>query len=236
MTVVSIQSTTEPRPSPRPRSKPDVSDCGRLRVAEFGYSRARWARGSRTIESMPLSAALSPIGSPPCRNRSQFSPIEPASTRTKHTLPSSPLWTIRGMAQSPRAGGLTSLRRFRQNREVRRGYPRAGAGHLLCVLRCVFWPAPCGAGDYPATPPPGDAAHRPSCALWNDRSCEQVAPSITLWQGSRLLSARACRSTNGRSDRHFQGCRSSVVEHPLGKGEVVSSILTGSTILLTGAH
>jgi hypothetical protein len=25
-------------------------------------------------------------------------------------------------------------------------------------------------------------------------------------------------------------CRSSVVEHPLGKGEVVSSILTGSTI------
>src|SRR5260370_24909146 len=25
------------------------------------------------------------------------------------------------------------------------------------------------------------------------------------------------------------GCRSSVVEHPLGKGEVVSSILTGST-------
>src|SRR5205085_6583259 len=28
-----------------------------------------------------------------------------------------------------------------------------------------------------------------------------------------------------------RGCRSSVVEHPLGKGEVVSSILTGSTIL-----
>src|SRR5260370_8856686 len=41
-----------------------------------------------------------------------------------------------------------------------------------------------------------------------------------LWQGSpgsRLIDARE------------SGCRSSVVEHSLGKGEVVSSILTGST-------
>ena len=41
-----------------------------------------------------------------------------------------------------------------------------------------------------------------------------------LWQGSpgsRLIDAQE------------SGCRSSVVEHSLGKGEVVSSILTGST-------
>src|SRR5215475_15496217 len=33
----------------------------------------------------------------------------------------------------------------------------------------------------------------------------------------------------GRFSHPARRCRSSVVEHPLGKGEVVSSILTGST-------
>jgi hypothetical protein len=39
------------------------------------------------------------------------------------------------------------------------------------------------------------------------------------------------RAALGRKAR----CRSSVVEHPLGKGEVVSSILTGSTINTPGS-
>src|ERR1700722_7059326 len=41
--------------------------------------------------------------------------------------------------------------------------------------------------------------------------------------------ASACQRGKGRVSPPA-GCRSSVVEHPLGKGEVVSSILTGSTI------
>ena len=49
------------------------------------------------------------------------------------------------------------------------------------------------------------------------RKCSRtLEPPPPLWQ---LSAARAA-----------PGCRSSVVEHPLGKGEVVSSILTGSTI------
>jgi hypothetical protein len=35
-----------------------------------------------------------------------------------------------------------------------------------------------------------------------------------------------------KSFRHYRRCRSSVVEHSLGKGEVVSSILPGSTIII----
>jgi hypothetical protein len=49
-----------------------------------------------------------------------------------------------------------------------------------------------------------------------------LARKIPLWQGSARFFA--CIAADGR-------CRSSVVEHPLGKGEVVSSILTGSTII-----
>src|SRR5262249_11787915 len=45
---------------------------------------------------------------------------------------------------------------------------------------------------------------------------------LLLWQGS-ARPARHIRTATGRR------CRSSVVEHSLGKGEVVSSILTGST-------
>ena len=49
-----------------------------------------------------------------------------------------------------------------------------------------------------------------------------------------VLMARAGRADRciGRRER----CRSSVVEHPLGKGEVVSSILTGSTTLFACAR
>ena len=50
-----------------------------------------------------------------------------------------------------------------------------------------------------------------------------LARCLLLWQASP-------RRGPHRSDfSAARRCRSSVVEHPLGKGEVVSSILTGST-------
>ncbi len=53
----------------------------------------------------------------------------------------------------------------------------------------------------------------------------ELAPPGTLWQGSPRLRALCSYSIRPSQSR----CRSSVVEHSLGKGEVVSSILTGST-------
>src|ERR1700751_4847222 len=49
-----------------------------------------------------------------------------------------------------------------------------------------------------------------------------LAPPHPLWQGTTPSTPAA---------RRRERCRSSVVEHSLGKGEVVSSILTGSTSL-----
>jgi hypothetical protein len=67
--------------------------------------------------------------------------------------------------------------------------------------------------------------------------------------GARLRHFRPCgKDRRARFhplfSRSARRCRSSVVEHPLGKGEVVSSILTGSTSrsrsparrALSGAH
>ena len=51
-----------------------------------------------------------------------------------------------------------------------------------------------------------------------------LAPCRAVWQGSRSRPFPI-----GRFSHPAWRCRSSVVEHPLGKGEVVSSILTGST-------
>jgi hypothetical protein len=50
-----------------------------------------------------------------------------------------------------------------------------------------------------------------------------LAPPPPLWQANAVPAYRVAGSCSQR-------CRSSVVEHSLGKGEVVSSILTGSTI------
>ena len=52
-----------------------------------------------------------------------------------------------------------------------------------------------------------------------------LAPCRAVWQGSQRSRPLFHRSIFASRRR----CRSSVVEHPLGKGEVVSSILTGST-------
>jgi hypothetical protein len=58
-----------------------------------------------------------------------------------------------------------------------------------------------------------------------------LAPKCPLWQASpRFLKIPDQRfSVPSAHDRPLGRCRSSVVEHSLGKGEVVSSILTGST-------
>ena len=56
-----------------------------------------------------------------------------------------------------------------------------------------------------------------------------LACSTPLWQGS----PQRCSLLYWSNSQATRRCRSSVVEHPLGKGEVVSSILTGSTIFRT---
>src|SRR5262249_26589157 len=69
-----------------------------------------------------------------------------------------------------------------------------------------------------------DAGRRQGPGRARVASPRQLAPLWTLWQGSRGFEA-AYFSVAFAPSR----CRSSVVEHSLGKGEVVSSILTGST-------
>src|SRR5215211_7699282 len=51
-----------------------------------------------------------------------------------------------------------------------------------------------------------------------------LAPPPPLWQATAVPASRAAAEAHAQ-----KRCRSSVVEHSLGKGEVVSSILTGST-------
>src|SRR5262249_7610509 len=63
-------------------------------------------------------------------------------------------------------------------------------------------------------------------------SGERLRKSLAV-MGARLRHFHTCgKDRRARSNRYFRNprrCRSSVVEHALGKGEVVSSILTGST-------
>jgi hypothetical protein len=63
---------------------------------------------------------------------------------------------------------------------------------------------------------------------------------IDFGVGGRFAGVTCCRGTWGllgqgraimNAGERVPGCRSSVVEHPLGKGEVVSSILPGSTMI-----
>jgi hypothetical protein len=53
-----------------------------------------------------------------------------------------------------------------------------------------------------------------------------VALAATLWHKARVSTRPASQIRRRKGQR----CRSSVVEHSLGKGEVESSILSGSTI------
>src|SRR6516164_8994743 len=55
--------------------------------------------------------------------------------------------------------------------------------------------------------------------LWRARACAMPGRVARI----------AALAPIGRFSHPARRCRSSVVEHPLGKGEVVSSILTGST-------
>ena len=71
--------------------------------------------------------------------------------------------------------------------------------------------------------------HLPSCAREGGAvgrwpRAGRIAMSAPLWQNARRPCANFARRPHGLS------CRSSVVEHSLGKGEVESSILSGSTI------
>ena len=98
-----------------------------------------------------------------------------------------------------------SLRRLRFSRSAAAAAPDGLPIAPLC--RACSWPA-CQS-TRPTRPQPGF----PAAAL---------APESALWQGSpRFVSPICLRFC----------CRSSVVEHSLGKGEVHSSILCGSTIL-----
>jgi hypothetical protein len=85
-------------------------------------------------------------------------------------------------------------------------------------------PAPCAGAGFRAARRPGAYPARALCRIFRFPSCREGI------KGPRAAGKRAARQ--GGPDRIFaqpQRCRSSVVEHPLGKGEVVSSILTGST-------
>src|SRR5262249_32007868 len=89
----------------------------------------------------------------------------------------------------------------------RRPPPPAGAGPLLARRDS----RPCGA--------------RPKTDVGGGRPWFPVlAPPTPLWQASPARRVR--RASAPRPDK---SCRSSVVEHSLGKGEVDSSILSGST-------
>ena len=59
------------------------------------------------------------------------------------------------------------------------------------------------------------------------RPGQLLAPAGALWQ-----EPAACRALLGRFLEYRACCRSSVVEHSIGNGEVDSSILSGSTIHL----
>ena len=87
-------------------------------------------------------------------------------------------------------------------------------------------PAPCGGAGSRAAPLPAARRRFRSC-----RICRSFPPWPPGIKGRR----RACKRSLDRAGMIGyslapQRCRSSVVEHPLGKGEVESSILSGSTI------
>lgn len=93
---------------------------------------------------------------------------------------------------------------------------RAQAPLLACLLR-ILGPIVHGGKDTSRR----RAKEGPPCDGCQGRSV--LAPLWTLWQGSPHSRPHFFYSHPARR------CRSSVVEHSLGKGEVVSSILTGST-------
>src|SRR5579863_907191 len=132
------------------------------------------------------------------------------------------------------------LKKLARRRPLCPGAPRHAAGAPAS--------APCGGADCRAAR--GPDVHRARHARpAGQRSGGEAQPS-PRWKASPTpLSmsgaiSRQSRSNEGRSPcqaagprvsrgppRAHPGCRSSVVEHPLGKGEVESSILSGSTMI-----
>ena len=72
-------------------------------------------------------------------------------------------------------------------------------------------------------PSPAHSVYATSDSALDDVATGILAPHQPLWQVSPAAVPQACQRRRG-----FR-CRSSVVEHSLGKGEVDSSILSGST-------
>lgn len=72
----------------------------------------------------------------------------------------------------------------------------------------------------------------PCSIVMSERNTYHCGRPMSAQKTSRLSDRHNLRSREscGRSPPHSGRCRSSVVEHSLGKGEVESSILSGSTI------
>jgi hypothetical protein len=128
------------------------------------------------------------------------------------------------------------------DRQSEPGHPPYGQAEMWLTARQTTWllSDPGGPGFTTAVtrqpggshPPPGgrSAVALPAVSGADARvrfgtaasQCGRLAQLDPMWQGSAPFLFRGRMTAIGR-------CRSSVVEHSLGKGEVVSSILTGST-------
>ncbi len=84
-------------------------------------------------------------------------------------------------------------------------------------------------GDPIGPPPRPGAAWAGFPANWQAKPVPALARPPALWQGSARLGGALWADSRIRAC-----CRSSVVEHSIGNGEVDSSILSGSTSFLSG--
>ena len=164
------------------------------------------ARVGRSVGERGCAAETAP-GTAACARRRSSPPAYPRQFRRN-----------RGTVASSAADG--SLRRplactLRRLRFSRNAAPRRRSRLAFCT-------------------PSDDGSWRKPTPLRGSRKAHWwAAPGVD----ARLRPLRPCgkeRRTRGRTRRDDfrqppRRCRSSVVEHPLGKGEVVSSILTGST-------
>jgi hypothetical protein len=121
----------------------------------------------------------------------------------------------------------------------RRGPSLACSGFRWPAVHCAPALAPCAGASFRATPPQ-DAPR--GCWFSLRRCCHQPVPFAALSARWRALQAEPSPCLTGGHYGSFRRvraalfllrdpcCRSSVVEHPLGKGEVECSIHSGSTI------
>jgi hypothetical protein len=122
-------------------------------------------------------------------------------------------------------------------REPRHFWNRGASGTLstppMWRVRAL---APCGDADFPAIPLPGVGCVQQvswACSPWASASPPHYRPAARRCQPDPLLAPPGVVWQFPPRLRDFiffaPCCRSSVVEHPLGKGEVECSIHSGST-------